>query len=288
MGWQPVTEDAPMPADLFRRFGAAPAPAAAPAVPEAAFAARARLLKLRDALTRAAKNLRPRWGEPTVFFFDKKRQAELEAARPAPPDRFAEITTHITSEMPALLSSVEVRRIARALGLKHAAQPLAARCPAANDLAELLAVPDDEVFLVLTPAAFTGLRLHLRGAAGVAQLHKLLGPGAVVSEFQFFEPAALRPDGTLPEALTGCGHWLWTTQPLAAVPRVNGERVVLVGPAMVRASLDVEPRFPALAVECELIETLTPVQVAEKLSHLCGRPVAVPAESEVPPAARAA
>jgi hypothetical protein len=275
-----------MPADLLDHPGAPPA-AARPA-PDAAFAARPRLLKLRDALGRAATGLRPRWGEPPVFFFDPRRQAELEAARPAAPDRFAELASLIGKEMPALLASVEVRRAARAVGLKDAANPLARHCPAANDLAELLAVPDDEVFLALVPASRSGVRLHLRGAASVAQLRRLLAPELHAAHFQLFAPTALRPDATMPPGLTGCGHWFWPTQPLAAVPRVNGERVVLVGPAVARPSLAVEDRFPELAVECELVDTLTAARVAEELSRLCGSSIPVLPPVEVPGVARAA
>jgi hypothetical protein len=295
--------------DVFDRFTlSVETPRAAP---DAAFDARPRLLGLRGALARAAARLRPgRWNEPPVFFFDRRRQADLEAARPAPPDRFADLTALVAAELPALCAAVEVRRVARALdGLAAAARALAPHCPAARDLAELLAVPDDEVFLALAPAAGTGVRLHLRGAADVAQLYRLLGPnpptpfpawergfesssplgggvGEGPSPFQLYAPAALRADGTLPAAFGGCEHWLWPTQPLAAVPRVNGERVVLVGPAVVRPALDVGPRFPLLAVEGEVVQTLDAAQATAELSRLCGRPLPAP---PVPvPAARAA
>jgi hypothetical protein len=255
--------------------------------PDAAFAARPRLLKLRDALARAAKRLRPaRWGEPAVFFFDRKRQAELEAARSAPPDRFAELAALVGAELSALVASVEVRRIARTIdGLSAAALVMAPHCRTAKELAELLAVPDDEVFLALFPAERTGVRLHLRGVADVAQLYRFLQRG---TPLRLFSPTALRPDGTLPAGFAGCAHWLWPTHPLAAVPRKSGERVVLVGAATVSVALDVEPRFPALVAECEVVQTLTPFQVAEHLSQLCGYPTPVQPAPEVPAVARAA
>jgi hypothetical protein len=108
------------------------------------------------------------------------------------------------------------------------------------------------------------------------------------SHFQLLAPPALRPDGTLPAGFAGCEHWLWPTQPLAAVPRIAGERVVLLAPAVVRPSLDVEPRFPGLAVECETVQTLNAFQTAEALSRLCGRPVPVQAPAADPSVARAA
>ena len=308
-----------MPTDLLARRTAGPLLPAPQAAPDPAFAARPRLARLRDTLARVARQRPPRWNTPALFFFDPTRQAELEAARPTPPDRFAELAAAITTELPALLASVEVRRVARATdGLTAAARALAPNCPAAKELAELLAVPDDEVFLVLSPADRSGVRLHLRGAADAAQLYRALSEplpptpspkkgGGVRDEeaiassvlsisplrggvgegssspFQLFAPTALRPDGTLPAGFAGCAHWLWPTQPLAAVPRVDGERVVLVGPAVVRAALDGEPRFPTLAVEAEVIHTLNVFQTAERLSRLAGRLVPVHAPKEVGP-----
>src|SRR4051812_7703078 len=123
-----------MPADLFDRLTAAPPPAAPRAAPDAAFAARPRLARLSAALARAARARPPRWNEPAAFFFDPKRQAELEAARPAPPDRFADLTALVAAELPGLLAAVEVRRVARATaGLTAAARALAPLCPAARE-----------------------------------------------------------------------------------------------------------------------------------------------------------
>ncbi len=272
--------------DLFDRRAAALAPPPVPTSPPGgAYSARPRLSRLCAALVRAARQ-RSHWNEPAAFFFDPARQAQLEAACPAPVDPFAEITAMVAAEMPALLGAVEVRRVARAVpGLNDAATALAPRCPAARELAELLAVPDDEVFLVLTPHDRTGVRLHLRGAADAAQLYRLLAP-ALPAPFQLFTPSALQPDGSVPAGFAGCAHWLWPTQALASVPRVHGERVVCVGPTTVQPSLDVEPRFPALAVESELIQTLNAFQTVAALSRLCGH--VVPVQAPVEAVARAA
>jgi len=297
-----------MSAELFDRRTAALSDAP---IPDVAFAARERLVQLRAACTRAAKSLRPsRWSEPAIFFFDRKRQAELEAAQSAPTPRFADLTVQITAELPALLASVEVRRVARAVGLTDAASTLAPHCLAAKELAELLAVPDDEIFLVLTPATRSGVRLHLRGFTTAAQLyrfamepipsprkegeiaHSSFGssvPGEDgIAPFQLFTAAAIQPDGTLPVGFAGCEHWLWPTHPLTAIPRINGERVVLLGPGGVRASLDVDLRFPALALESEVVQVLTALQVTEELSRLCGHSLPVGVPEERVPVARAA
>lgn len=253
------------------------------AAPDPAFAARARLARLRDALACAASARPSRWNEPAVFFFDPRRQAELEAACPERPQPFADLTAVIAAERPELIASVEVRRVARATdGLRTAAERLAPRCPAARELAALLAIPDDEVFLGLSPLEGTGARLHVRGAATVADLHRLLAPALGLETFQLFVPAALRAE-SLTSGLSACGHWLWPTQPLAAVPRVGGERVVVVGPATVRPALDFDPPFPGLTIECETVQLLGSEQVAEAVARLGGVPRPTPR-----PVARAA
>jgi hypothetical protein len=268
------------------------------------------LAQLRDQLVQAlSPRDRRRWKEPPVFFFDRQRQAALEAARlNAPGDPFTDLAAAIDGLLPALFASVEVRRVARAIdGLHSAAGLLAPVCSAALELAELLAIPEDEVFLVLHPARRAGFRLVARGIADVGQFHVLLAatitgdaaegflpgfpvasrfvaayrdvnpaspagvPMVVEARFQLLSAAALPPDGALPDGFAGCEHWLWPAMPLSAVPRVNGERVVLLGPPAFAATWDVSRRFPALAAELRLVETLSPVRVAEHLAGLTGR-----------------
>jgi hypothetical protein len=92
----------------------------------------------------------------------------------------------------------------------------------------------------------------------------------VEARFQLLGAAALAPDNTLPDGFAGCEHWLWPAMPLSVVRRVNGERVVLLGPPAFAATWDVSRRFPALAAELRLVETLSPFRVAEHLSRLTG------------------
>jgi hypothetical protein len=260
-----------MPDLLSTRF----APPAVRPEPDPAFAARPRLLALAADLRRAPRA--SRWREPDAFFFDPKRQAAFEEARGPRTDPLA---ARVEEEIELLCANAHVRRAARAVpGLAEAA----ARYGPARELAELLAVPDDEVFLALAPAARAGVRLHLCGAASVAQLRELLAP-VFGGPFQLFAPAALRPDATLPDGFAGCDHWLWPEMALARVPRVNGERVVIVGPATVPAA-EVPLRFPQMAVSCRVVEVLNPFRAADALARLCGAPV--PVQPPIP-AARAA
>ena len=71
-------------------------------------------------------------------------------------------------------------------------------------------------------------------------------PMVAEARFQLFKSSAVRSDGSVPPGFRGCDHWLWGTAPLATVPRIDGERVVLLGAPAYRATWDVERRFPAM------------------------------------------
>ena len=285
-------------------------------IPSTAFDSRVRFRRLAQDLAAAlaSTNCRARWKEPPVFFFDARRQAALEAARTRAPetDPFAGLATRIAEELPALFASVEMRQTARAVeGLRHAAEAMAQLCPGARDLADILAVPDDEVVIVLYPALRIGLRFVVRGVADAGQFHVLLADAAnevlpasqvaprfvsayrdagvtfpagvpMVAEarLQMYSPDALETDGTLPEGFGGSDHWFWPHTPLADVPRLEGERTILLGPAPYHITWEVSRRFPALAADVQLVEVLSPFRVAERVGRLTGHhvPARVPEE----------
>lgn len=295
-------------ADLFRtrskpREGVLPR-----GEPDAAYAARSRLLQLRDSLVTAIREgqqcRRRHWGEPPVFFFDRRRQTDLETARPRPAKLAANpLAERIAREVGALCESVDVRRAARAIsGLREAAESL----PYARELAALLAIPDDETVLILHPARRLGFRLLVRGIADANQFQVLMldaiasevgltplpsrfaaacreanpvvpagVPMALELPFQLLRPSSVRSDGTVPEGFRGCDHWLWGWEPLAALPRVDGERTVVLGESAFSRTWEVERCFPALAAEMELLDVLSPFQVAERLGRLAGQPMPV-------------
>lgn len=283
--------------------------------PDSAFAAIARLKRLRDSLASLRPTGKPtRWREPPVFFFDPFRQSAFGESRPQP-DR-PSLNDAVAAELPALSSSVDVRRAARSIpGLREAALG-----HGSVDLVALLDVPDDEAVVVLHPELRLGFRLLVRGVADVAQFHLLLldaagdllpGPALpsrfrtacaeanpvvpagvpMIAEarFQFFRPSALQPDGSLPAGFRGCDHWLWGTQPLAAVPRIDGERIVLIGTPAFRQTWEIERRFPAMAADVRLLEVFSPFRTLERLSTLLGQPLRMKEPASAAPAlARAA
>jgi hypothetical protein len=305
-------------------------PAAPPSAPDVAFAALPLFDRLRDTLRAAARFRdrcrradRRRWGVPDLFFFEPDFQLEWETVRPVrnrvPTETIAaasrrdpaaaracvELAELADDVLTVLAAGAESRHAARAVpGLVEAAADLADDHPKARQIAEALAVPDDEVVRVIHPAARAGFRVLVRGVADVAQFHVLLAdavtgdpargllPGArpdpgviaayrdapgvgpepvAVARFQLFRPQALRPDGTLPPGFVGSDDWLWGPEPLAAVPRVGGERAVLLAEPTVRASWDAARRVSWLNGELDVIEVMTAAEVTGWIEARTGR-----------------
>jgi hypothetical protein len=279
-------------------------------MPDSGYEALSRLTQLRDELASIGSRPQSRWKVPPLFFFDNEREAQRRLNCPAEPDPFAAASTHIAEHLPMLCRSVEMRRVAKTIdGLRTAAERLTPHCQEARKLVELLTIPDDEAFLVLHPESRSGFRATVRGVADVGQFHILitaalatepqtnLPAGAAIPDrfvaasrnsgppipagipmvmearFQFYKPSAIKPDGTLPIGFTGCDHWLWPATPLAEVPRVDGERVLFLGPPAYRAKWDVSPRFQGMPAEVRVVENLGPFRVADQLSRLTGRPI---------------
>lgn len=272
--------------------------------------------RLRDALAAAAPLLAEcrkrhhrttgRWGVPPLFFFH--HSARPEQRQPTFPEPYL---TQLTSKMPAaakawhalpdmlddaltlLPAAVTARRTARATdGLKEQAAGMADLLPAAKELCDLLAVPDDQVVLAIHPSARVGVRVVLRGIAEVNQLHVLLAdalpgprpdrravdacrdgrtdPAAVFTpRHQLFRPSALRSDGTLPRGFGGSDWWVWGHECPSVLPAEKGERVVLLGEPTYRAGWQAGRKFPRMAGEVEVVERLSAAAVTAWLAERC-------------------
>jgi hypothetical protein len=289
-----------------------PAAAARPSGPDVAFAALPLLRRLaatlplaarfRAACRAAAARLDRRSGVPPLFFFHRPYQREWETVRARPAAAVDRVAARVAVRNPAaaaaravlpellddavclLSGSVDVRHAARAVpGLAAAARSILGELPKCRDLADLLAIPDDEVIHVRYPDRGVTARVLVRGVATVAQFHLLLAealvgpqfpgrkptpevvaaarrgvpPGAdppiAKAAFQLLRPSALRTDGTVPFGFAAVDHWLWGWEPLSAVPRLNGERTVLLAPPAYPAEWEVTTRFPAVRPEVDVL-----------------------------------
>jgi hypothetical protein len=293
-----------------------PAAAARPTGPDVAYAALPLLRRLagtlplaarfRAACRAAAARLDRHSGVPPLFFFYRPYQREWETVRARPAAAVDRVAGRVAARHPAaaaawavlaellddavslLSGSVDVRHVARAVpGLATAAVRLAGELPKCRDLADLLAIPDDEVIHVQYPDRGVTARVLVRGVASVAQLHLLLAealvgpqfpgrkptpevvaaarrgvpPGAdppiAKAAFQLLRPSAARADGSVPAGFAAADHWLWGWEPLAAVPRLNGERTVLLAPPAYPAEWEVTTRFPAVRPEVDVLHVET-------------------------------
>ena len=311
--------------------------------PDLAFAARPLFLRLTATLKQVAKllgecrRMRDRatrhgraWGVPALFFADAAAQREWRAERipaqefPLPyvellADAFPKLAEAwerlpdlLDDALALLAESLDIRRMARAVpGLRAAAQSV----PQAAEMAGVLAMPEEEVWLVIHPAARAGYRVVLEGVADVAQLHVLLADALVgdpgrgylsgrrpaedvldacrdtvwtegleaAARFQFYRPEALRPDGTLPEGFAGSDHWYWGPESLGTVPQDKGERILLIGDPVLPKSWEVSRRFSRIAARADLREVLTGAEIDRWLRSRCPEFVA-----RLPRAARVA
>jgi len=272
------------------------------------------LTRLRDALTASARLIAEcrkrharttgRWGVPALFFFDTPTagkatfpQAHLDALAPKMPAEakaWESLPDLLDDALTLLPAAVTARRTARAIdGLRERAAELADVLPAAKEICDLLAVPDDHVVLAIHPASRTGMRVVIRGVAEVHQLHVLLanewtGPqpdsrivdacrdsrpdpdaSVFLARWQLFHPSALRPDGTLPRGFGGSASWVWGERSPTVLPLEKGERVVLLGEPTYRAGWEVARKFPRMNGELELTERLSASAVTDWLSKRC-------------------
>jgi hypothetical protein len=88
-----------------------------------------------------------------------------------------------------------------------------------------------------------------------------------------FAISGLRRDGSLPTGPASAAHWNFNEQPATAFPRVEGERVVLLGQPLPTAQRSEDRRFPELACEGRLVRMLTLAEVCDRLAKWVGEPL---------------
>jgi hypothetical protein len=252
---------------------------------------------------------------PVAPAFPEPYRTRLTASHPTEAAAWDRLPRLLDDALTLLPASVDARRAARAVdGLLAAAQAFAAVLPAADELVGLLTVADEEVVLAVHPAARVGVRVLLRGVADVYQLHVLLAdamagdpargllPGRrpdprvvdayrdaephpaaaeTPARFQLFHPAGLLPDGTLPAGFTGTDHWYWGPESPTALPRENGERVVVLGEPVYAGTWAVRRRYRRLPGEADRLEVLSRADVDRWLTARCPRLAHRPAVGRV-------
>ncbi len=247
---------------------------------------------------------RGKWGVPPLFFFHHTTPTaalfpqpflgELADRMPAEMLAWNTLPDLLDDALITLTAGVELRRAARTVdGLSEAAAAVADVLPAAAELAELLAIPDDQIVLAMHPEGRFGIKVRVRGIADVNQLHVLLAdelPGLSVdprladacrdavpdpaasvfaARFQVFRSSALQTDGTLPSGFAGSDHWLWGDESPAAVPLEKGERVLLLGRPAVRTTWAVGRKFPRVTGEVEVVARFGAADVTRWLATRC-------------------
>ena len=277
--------------------------------------------KMENRMTRHERS----WSVPKLFFADRTAQKDwqskqvMQATFPEPfvsllatsfpklIDAWNRLPDLLDDALSLLAESVDVRRMSRAVpGFQDAALAV----PQAHELAGILKMPEEEIWLVIHPTARAGFRVAIEGVADVAQLHILLAeqlsgdpargylagrrPHSDVldacklsvptegvlatSRFQFYRPEALRSDGTLPVGFGGSSDWYWGHETLDVVPRQNGERVLLIGEPLLPKKWEVTRRYSRIAAEAKLIDVLKPIEVENWLRTRCSayRPSSIP------------
>jgi hypothetical protein len=194
-------------------------------------------------------------------------------------------------------SATSVRHVARAVPELVSLLKQVSDVPGAKTLQGMLEIPDDETVRVVDPARGYGVRVRVSGVATVGQFQILLAasspalfpryrvradvyeaaldglpPGAdlpiATIPAQFYHPRAWNSESGFPSGFDGSSDWFWEHQPLQALPRIHGDRVVYVGPAVYPRMWEVEKPFPTILPQVELLQILP---VSEVLS-MAGRP----------------
>jgi hypothetical protein len=215
----------------------------------------------------------------------------LETIVSDPPDRAA--VAEFDSSWGALVTALCVDPAAR-MELADLAPAIAARADdldGAHWVAELLTVLHEEPFVAIEPATSAALIGHLSGIADNFQLHTLLmdemppasrvspsvaatvrgsGPQmideTVTGAWNLYTYAAIR-DGRILEAHAPGKHWIWNEGAPRDIPKVDGHRVVLLGPPAYERTWEAVRTFEPLRAQLNA-RTLDDAETASWLRRI--------------------
>lgn len=203
----------------------------------------------------------------------------------------------------AMLSrSIDARKAARSRArLRDALDELGGQYGHAGFLWIMMQVLDDEPLLVLHPGQARGYQVRISGLADNFQLHTLLahaligrisprwlrgrrpsaaevaaakggpctegGPPAQ-GAFNLWTWRGLKPDGTLPDAMSGSSHWVWNEGVPADIPRFEETRVVLLGPPPYERTWSLGRKFTGMTGDLRVEHVLSAAETRDWLQRI--------------------
>jgi hypothetical protein len=166
-------------------------------------------------------------------------------------------------------------------------------------LSQLLAVVDDEELIVIHPEYQLGYRVQIEGIAGNHQLFVLLEDALIGDEKQGWIPGdaprpqivaaatqynqynhltpyvfafhytsweAYHPDGYL-NITDNADEWLWPEGIPADIPKINDQRVILLGPTPFTRTFGINSIFEGLEPSLQVLEHLSTDSINSLLSN---------------------
>jgi hypothetical protein len=189
----------------------------------------------------------------------------------------------------------------RANPLRESAKKIAAYHEAGGWLDSILAVLVDEPIVVIEPGSSRGILGRITGIADNFQLNTLLmdafprsgifsrrrvsrraaaiargdGPQAsqetMVSPWNLYTWEAIQPDLTLPSSdnwRSATAYWIWNEGAPEDIPKLNGQRVVLLGPASYPRGFFAQRSFKRLRARLDCEQVLSKAEVNRRLQQM--------------------
>jgi len=214
-----------------------------------------------------------------------------------------ELPSLIAEASRVLTASVQVRHMARAVpGLQVVARSFATFCPELQNLAAILDVPDDVIVRVINPFALVAIRIRCQGISLLGELQRYLAEclgvgsrqsvisdflpdmGAVAGDafgnhpdddsvellFQCYDWTGIRADGRWPAGFAGVDRWLWEWCRLSELPRVDGERILVIGPPVYPRRWLAPAGLPIVTRQVQVLQRYSAVEVRAWIAENLG------------------
>ena len=241
----------------------------------------------------AAEDPPPADGEQAQADPVARHGERLAALMPTEAESFAALEPFSMAAIAMLARSAPARNASRSRStLRRLLDDLGGQYGHAGFLWMMMQVLDDEPVVVIHPGEAKGYRVRITGLADNFQFHTLGWPtpssagsrrdGSAAVARRTYEVAAARdgsappagappargsfnlwtwrglaPDGTLRDAMSGSGHWVWNEGVPADIPTFEETRVVLLGPPPYERSWNPGRKFPDMPGDLRVERVLT-------------------------------